>query len=314
MERLDFDSIEEMLKLSMVPISSTLSMILGKQVQMSGIRVYVSSLEDAVETVPCPGIAAGTQLVKGKEKSTQMFFFSEQLARTAAGLVMGTDNTQQELDDIMLSTIKEVIAQSLESSTEAVSEFLGFELKEELLGLIRVRDTGQMENWCDSEEMKDFLMAEWQMDITDTVNGTIYGIIPVMVLRLLGIGIAGERTDSLGDQAAPYQSRRARSVKVKEVCFPEFKTRELDNLVDRIDEKRSTIQEVSLGVSVEVGTVECTVQEILDLKEGQVLMLDKQAGSPADIMVNGEFIAKGDVFVMGDKFAARVTEIVNKKG
>ena len=56
------------------------------------------------------------------------------------------------------------------------------------------------------------------------------------------------------------------------------------------------------------------MKDILNLEEGRVLMLDKQAGSPADIVVNGELIAKGDIVVMGEQFATRITEIVNRKG
>ena len=88
----------------------------------------------------------------------------------------------------------------------------------------------------------------------------------------------------------------------------------METFADDIDENRDRIQEITLGVSVQIGSVECTVQDILNLEEGRVLMLDKQAGSPADIVVNGELIAKGDIVVMGEQFATRITEIVNRKG
>ena len=52
---------------------------------------------------------------------------------------------------------------------------------------------------------------------------------------------------------------------------------------------------------------------MLALKEGQVLVLDKQAGSPADVVVNGELIGKGDVLVTGEHFGTRIIEIVGKR-
>ena len=52
---------------------------------------------------------------------------------------------------------------------------------------------------------------------------------------------------------------------------------------------------------------------MLALKEGQVLVLDKQAGFPADVVVNGELIGKGDVLVTGEHFGTRIIEIVGKR-
>ena len=57
----------------------------------------------------------------------------------------------------------------------------------------------------------------------------------------------------------------------------------------------------------------CSVKDVLALKEGQVLVLDKQAGSPADVVVNGELIGKGDVLVTGEHFGTRIIEIVGKR-
>ncbi|MBU3841204.1 MAG: FliM/FliN family flagellar motor switch protein [Candidatus Ruminococcus intestinipullorum] len=102
--------------------------------------------------------------------------------------------------------------------------------------------------------------------------------------------------------------------KVREVVFPEFKTTQASGFVQEIDESRERMLEIPMEVAVEIGSVECTVSEILNLEVGRVLMLDKQAGSPADVMVNGELIAKGDVMVMGEQFATRITEIANKRG
>ena len=57
----------------------------------------------------------------------------------------------------------------------------------------------------------------------------------------------------------------------------------------------------------------CSVMDVLSFKEGQVLVLDKQAGSPADVVANGELIGRGDVLVSGDHFGARIIEIVGKR-
>jgi flagellar motor switch protein FliN/FliY len=70
---------------------------------------------------------------------------------------------------------------------------------------------------------------------------------------------------------------------------------------------------VDLNVTVEIGRTKKQVKEILSLRQGSIVELDKQAGDPVDIVVNGKLIARGDVVVIDDNFGVRVTEIVNSK-
>ena len=55
------------------------------------------------------------------------------------------------------------------------------------------------------------------------------------------------------------------------------------------------------------------IKDIMDFSQGTVIELEKQAGAPVDIIVNGQLIARGDVVVIDDNFAVRVTSIVNKE-
>ncbi len=68
---------------------------------------------------------------------------------------------------------------------------------------------------------------------------------------------------------------------------------------------------VDLNVTVEIGRTKKQVKEILALRQGSIVELDKQAGAPVDIVVNGKLIARGDVVVIDDNFGVRVTEIVS---
>jgi flagellar motor switch protein FliN/FliY len=62
-------------------------------------------------------------------------------------------------------------------------------------------------------------------------------------------------------------------------------------------------------VTVEIGRTRMTVRELLDLAPGAVLELDRAAGSPADLLVNGRLIARGEVVVIDEDFGLRITEI-----
>lgn len=72
------------------------------------------------------------------------------------------------------------------------------------------------------------------------------------------------------------------------------------------------IQDVPLDLSVEVGRARKKVREVIDFSVGSIIELDKQAGDPVDIIVNGQLIAHGEVVVIDESFGVRVTEIVGK--
>ena len=70
---------------------------------------------------------------------------------------------------------------------------------------------------------------------------------------------------------------------------------------------------VPLEISVEIGTARRKVKEILEFTQGTIIELERQAGAPVDIIVNGNLIAKGDIVVIDDNFAVRITEIMKAK-
>ncbi|WP_369838008.1 flagellar motor switch protein FliN [Donghicola sp. XS_ASV15] len=68
---------------------------------------------------------------------------------------------------------------------------------------------------------------------------------------------------------------------------------------------------VKVKMTVEVGRTEITIQDLLRLNEGSVIELDRMAGDPLDILVNGTIIARGEVVVVGERFGIRFGEIVD---
>lgn len=74
------------------------------------------------------------------------------------------------------------------------------------------------------------------------------------------------------------------------------------------------LREVPLEVSAELGRTRLSVAEILQLTVGSVVELDRTAGAPVDVMVNGSLIARGEVVVIDDEYGVRITEIVGRIG
>ena len=75
---------------------------------------------------------------------------------------------------------------------------------------------------------------------------------------------------------------------------------------------RELLMKVPLEISVEIGRTRKLVKDILEFTQGSLVVLDKMAGEQADLYVNGECIAKGDIVVVEDNFGIRITEILKK--
>jgi flagellar motor switch protein FliN/FliY len=70
------------------------------------------------------------------------------------------------------------------------------------------------------------------------------------------------------------------------------------------------IMDVPLEVTVELGRTQKSISDILDFSPGKIIELNKIAGEPIDILVNGKYVAKGEVVVIEESFGVRITEIV----
>lgn len=70
------------------------------------------------------------------------------------------------------------------------------------------------------------------------------------------------------------------------------------------------IMDVSLDVTVELGRTKKSISEVLDFAPGTIIELDKIAGEPVEVMVNGKLVARGEVVVIEESFGVRVTEII----
>ena len=76
-------------------------------------------------------------------------------------------------------------------------------------------------------------------------------------------------------------------------------------------EKMKILENIEVTLSIEVGRTEMTIRDLLRLNEGSVIELDRLAGEPLDLFVNGAIIAKGEVVMVGERYGIRLTDIVD---
>jgi flagellar motor switch protein FliN/FliY len=70
------------------------------------------------------------------------------------------------------------------------------------------------------------------------------------------------------------------------------------------------LKDVDLNLRIELGRTQMYLEDVLKLKRGSVVTLDKLAGDPVDVIVNGRMVARGEVLVLNDNFCVRVTELL----
>ena len=76
-------------------------------------------------------------------------------------------------------------------------------------------------------------------------------------------------------------------------------------------ENLRVLENIEVKLTVEVGSTEIKIRDLLRLNEGSVVELDRLAGDPLDILANGTTIAKGEVVMVGERFGIRFTEVAN---
>ncbi|ARN75420.1 flagellar motor switch protein FliN [Oceanicoccus sagamiensis] len=71
------------------------------------------------------------------------------------------------------------------------------------------------------------------------------------------------------------------------------------------------IMDIPVNISMEVGNTEISIRNLLQLNQGSVIELDRLAGEPLDVLVNGTLIAHGEVVVVNEKFGIRMTDVIS---
>lgn len=135
-----------------------------------------------------------------------------------------------------------------------------------------------------------------------------------MGINQMGMGMNG--TPQMGNMGTPQMSSMGmmnqmgmpqQNVNVQPAQFQSFSN---DSMGVGSPENIGLIKDVPLEVTVELGRTTKSISEILEFSPGTIIELDRIAGEPIDVLVNGKFVAKGEVVVIEESFGVRITEII----
>ena len=130
-----------------------------------------------------------------------------------------------------------------------------------------------------------------------------YGM-PTQGMPMQGMPMQGMPMAGMG---MPMQQMPMQSMNIQPAQFQNF-SGAYDGMASQAN--IDLIMDVPLEVSVELGRTNKSIKDILDFQQGTIIELNRLAGEPIDVLVNGKFVAKGEVVVIEENFGIRVTEII----
>lgn len=132
---------------------------------------------------------------------------------------------------------------------------------------------------------------------------------------------SNDSQDSAGDDEwAAALEEQNESETNEEIQDDELSPAEFQDLTDGVvdasgqsvdDVNLDVILDVPVTISMEIGRTQINIRNLLQLNQGSVVELDRLAGEPMDVLVNGTLIAHGEVVVVNDKFGIRLTDVIS---
>ena len=337
------DAVGEIANINMGTAATTLSTLLNNKVTITTPRVSYVTMNELSAQYDRPCVFIHISYISGID-GNNILILKEHDVKVITDLMMGGDgtNTEGELSELHLSAISEAMNQMMGSAATSLSSMLEkkVDISPPVASLVDLNDTiedTELSNFLDG----DIVQVAFDMKIGDLVDSQIMQLYPFDFARELYkkfMGSEVEQTASQPEQPQPVspapepvptpapqpvqpqpvpqpmpqqmqQPQYAMpmpNVNVQSAQFQTFNTG-VSPLMQ--EENIDLVLDVPLEVTVELGRTNKSIKEILDFSPGTIIELDKLAGEPVDVLVNGKFVAKGEVVVIEENFGIRLVEI-----
>ncbi|ADQ06337.1 CheC, inhibitor of MCP methylation / FliN fusion protein [Caldicellulosiruptor hydrothermalis 108] len=342
----DKDVLGEIGNISMGTAATTLSILLNQKVNITTPIVSVLKWEELPKEFPVPYVAIKVVYKEGLDGVNLLILKKEDVEIIADLMMGGTGQIEftEELTELQLSAIQEAMNQMVGSASTSLSSMLNLKID------INPPEAFVIDFAQNAEEMipelkraDEIVKVAFRMTIGDLIDSQIMQLIPVdfakqlvdaMLKNALGTPAqietsAQSQQESVKEEvlrqpsSQPTKSQKAapqpsytpppkkeqpqQVYNVSPVQFESFDEEEERRYPENIE----LILDVPLEITVELGRTQKLVREILEFSTGSIIELEKLAGEPVDILVNGKVIAKGEVVVIDENFGVRITDIVN---
>jgi flagellar motor switch protein FliN/FliY len=289
----------------------TLSTITGKPVTIESVTVdfmtrdnFASDLEGRVVQVAAD--------YSGGAPGQHSYILSEGPARQIAALMMAQE--EGDLTEMALSALTEGFSQMSGASLTAISDRSGLSMKSEEVraslfesaedvtlpegSFIRIRYNVQTDG--KASLLDELLEERVALALAGSGGAAMSHAAPQQAVAAGGFQPGIQQQDIFGTPSGG-------GIGVQPVQFAPLSQTEQPGLTGNI----GLLMDVSMQLTVELGRTKMLIKDILGMGEGTIVELDKLAGEPVDLLVNGKLIAKGEVVVIDENFGVRVTDIIS---
>jgi flagellar motor switch protein FliN/FliY len=250
-----------------------------------------------------------TQQLRGGLNGTIGLILTGADASKISGLMMGSAEATEggaELDSAQIATFKDSVSPLMNSAITQLSVKIGTAIQtmppEAFFSSPQSPFPVRTEDIC--------LRVSFPLKIEKVLDSRLHVVMPVSVVRELiqksQVG-AQQGAPGGGQMGVGQPQNNLASMGIKEVQFPNLNIPALGAQSPNMN----LLMDVQMTLTVELGRTKMYIKEILSLGEGSIIELDKLAGEPVDLLVNGKLIAKGEVVVIDENFGVRVTDIVS---
>ena len=345
------DAIGEVANISMGSSATTLYSLVNRKVNITTPVVSLATWDEIVEDYEKPCVFIKIKYTVGLEGTNILILKEEDVKIITDLMMGGDGtNTDGELSELHLSAIGEAMNQMMGSSATSLSSMLGrmIDISPPEADLVDMLDGYNAKEDVSSFLGGTFVRITFRMQVGDLVDSKIMQLYPIDFAKSLydffmdsqepepepepissspfdmgmsapptpppmggmdmqpqmGMGMGMPMQPQMGMPMQPQMP----NVNIQAASFSPFAQ---DVNAMQSQENISLIKDVPLEVTVELGRTSKAIADILDFSPGTIIELDKIAGEPVDVLVNGKLVAKGEVVVIEENFGVRVTEIIN---
>lgn len=342
------DALGEIGNISMGTSATTLYTLLNNKVNITTPIVKVYTWEELASQYPTPYVAVQVEYKEGLIGSN-LLILKERDVKIISDLMMGGtgENISDEpITELHLSAISEAMNQMIGSSSTSLASMFNkrIDISPPKAYSMKFDDSAVTNSFAPDDEV---VKISFRMEIGDIIDSEIMQLLPIDFAKAL-VNNLFESMSVPGQEEAPVQAKPApaaakppvqqapqrqapqraanedyyygqpqqrpavpreepRVVNVQPIQYQNFDSEQWSPERESID----LIRDIPLEVTVELGRTKKLIKDILEFGPGTILELDKLAGEPVDIMVNGKYIAKGEVVVIDESFGVRITDIIS---
>lgn len=338
---MESDALGEIGNISMGSAATTLSVLLGRRVDITTPRVSVDTLGSIKDHYPLPYLVVEVGYTMGID-GNNILAIQEQDALIIADLMMGGEGTNPptELNELYMSAVGEAMNQMMGSVSTSLSTMFNkkIDISPPKVNLVDLATSEPVSELVSNDE--EIVKVAFRMEVEGLIDSEIMQILPIKIAKEMVESLmspsAPEPEPAPIPSAAPNVAPSSPAVAASQAAMPEQQpmyyappAQQTARVAPGVpvqpvqfapltaggiavsDTNLGLIMDVPLQVTVELGRTKKLIKDILDLSTGSIIELDKLAGEPVDILVNGKLLAKGEVVVIDENFGVRITDIVS---